>query len=76
MKTLNQVEAEGWSETIRRRARRLFGLVLLMLLAAILLISASLFLTPRAPTRPLPSADTQESGDSENEQAPVPLTPV
>jgi len=76
MKTMNQAEADGWIKQIRRRADRIFGLVLLILLVAILLISASLFLTPRPPTRPLPSADTQESGDTEKEQAPAPLLPV
>ena len=76
MKTINQAEAEGWSEKVRRRTERIFGLVLIILLAAILLVSATLFLTTRSPLRPLPSADTQESGDSEKEQTPAPLTPV
>ena len=76
MKTMNQAEAEGWSEKVRRRTERIFGLVLLIFLAAILLISATLFFTARTPTRPLPSADTQESGDSDKEQAPAPLTPA
>ena len=76
MKTMNQSEAEGWSEKVRLRTERLFGLVLLIFLVAILLISATLFFTARTPTRPLPSSDTQESGDSDKEQAPAPLTPV
>jgi hypothetical protein len=76
MKTMNQAEAEGWVEKIRQRTERIFDLVLLIFLVAILLISAGLFVTARAPTRPLPSADTQESGDSEKEQAPAPLMPV
>jgi hypothetical protein len=76
MKTMNQAEAEGWVEKIRQRTERIFDLVLLIFLVAILLISAGLFVTARTPTRPLPSADTQESGDSEKEQAPAPLMPV
>ena len=76
MKTMNQAEAEGWSENVRRRAERIFGLVLLILLAAILFISATLFFTTRTPTRPLPSSDTQKSGDSDKEQVPAALTPV
>jgi hypothetical protein len=71
MKTMNQAEAEGWVEKIRQRTERIFDLVLLIFLVAILLISAGLFVTARTPTRPLPSADTQESGDSEKEQAPL-----
>jgi len=49
MKTINQAEAEGWSEKVRRRTERIFGLVLIILLAAILLVSATLFLTTRSP---------------------------
>jgi multidrug efflux pump subunit AcrB len=76
MKTMNQAEAEDWSEKVRRRTERIFGLVLLILLAAILLFSATLFFTARTSTRPLPSSDTQESGDSDKEQAAAALTPV
>jgi len=76
MKTMSQAEAEGWSEKVRRRTERIFGLALLIFLVAVLLISASLFFTARTPTRPLPPSDTQDSGDSEKEQAPAPLTPV
>jgi hypothetical protein len=76
MKTMNQAEAEGWVEKIRQRTERIFDLVLLIFLVAILLISAGLFVTARAPARPLPSADTQESGGSEKEQAQAPLMPV
>lgn len=76
MKTMNQAEAKGWIKQLRGRAKRIFDLVLLIFLVAILLISAGLFVTARTPTRPLPSADTQGSGDSEKEQAPAPLTPV
>jgi len=76
MKIMNQAEAEGWSEQIRRRTERIWGLVLLILLGAVLLISASLFFTARTPTGPLPLSDTQESGDSDKEQAPAALTPV
>lgn len=75
-RTMNQAEADGWSEKVRRRAERIFGFVLLILLAAILLISASLFVAPRTPSRALPSADTQGSDDFEKERAPAPLTPV
>jgi len=76
MKTMNQAEAEGWSERVRRRTERIFGLVLLIFLAAILLISATLFFTARTPTRPLPSSDTQESADPDKEQASPAVTPV
>ena len=76
MKIMNQAEAEGWSEQIRRRSERIWGLVLLILLGAVLLISASLFFTARTPTGSLPSSDTHESGDSDKERAPAALTPV
>ena len=76
MKIMNQAEAEGWSEQIRRRSERIWGLVLLILLGAVLLISASLFFTARTPTGPLPSSDTHESGDSDKARAPAALTPV
>jgi len=37
---MNQAEAGGWSDKVRRRTERIFGLVLLILLIAVLLISA------------------------------------
>lgn len=76
MKTMNQAEAEIWSERVRQRTERIFGLVLLILLAAILLVSASLFFTARAPTPLLPSADMPGSGDSDEEVTPAPAMPV
>jgi len=44
-RTVNQAEAEGWSETIRRRTERIFGVALLILLIPVLVILVCLFLT-------------------------------
>jgi hypothetical protein len=70
-RTMQNKELEGWSEKIRRRSERIFGLVFLILLAAILLISVSLFVTAPAPAPHLPSADTPGSGDSEKDMTPA-----
>jgi hypothetical protein len=45
MRTLNQIEAQGWSEQVRRRTGRIFVLAFLILLTPALLIAARLFLT-------------------------------